>query len=39
VKKFSEEDKEKLIQGIEQYGIGNFREISDNLLSSWVSSN
>ncbi|KAJ1673045.1 hypothetical protein EV182_005995 [Spiromyces aspiralis] len=34
-RKWSEEERRKLIEGIATYGIGHFREISENLLSDW----
>lgn len=36
-KKWTQFEKDLLIQGIEQYGIGYFSEISQNLLPEWVS--
>ncbi|KAJ1921073.1 hypothetical protein H4219_000931 [Mycoemilia scoparia] len=34
-RKWGEEEKLKLVEGIEKYGIGHFREISENLLDQW----
>ncbi|KAJ2756555.1 hypothetical protein GGH94_002433 [Coemansia aciculifera] len=34
-RKWGDEEKRKLLEGIEKYGIGHFREISDNLLPDW----
>ncbi|KAJ2664060.1 hypothetical protein IWW48_001072 [Coemansia sp. RSA 1200] len=34
-RKWGDEEKQKLLEGIEKYGIGHFREISDNLLPEW----
>ncbi|KAJ2737928.1 hypothetical protein GGI20_006356, partial [Coemansia sp. BCRC 34301] len=34
-RKWGDEEKRKLLEGIERYGIGHFREISDNLLPDW----
>ncbi|PVU90409.1 hypothetical protein BB559_002389 [Furculomyces boomerangus] len=34
-RKWGEDEKMKLIKGLELYGIGHFREISENLLPNW----
>ncbi|CAG8545884.1 6097_t:CDS:2 [Ambispora leptoticha] len=34
-RKWTEKERSLLIQGIAKYGIGHFREISDNLLPDW----
>ncbi|KAJ1802580.1 hypothetical protein LPJ56_007162 [Coemansia sp. RSA 2599] len=34
-RKWGEEEKRKLLEGIEKYGIGHFREISESLLPEW----
>ncbi|KAJ2028085.1 hypothetical protein GGI01_000977 [Coemansia sp. RSA 376] len=34
-RKWGDEEKRKLLEGIERYGIGHFREISDSLLPDW----
>ncbi|KAJ2687768.1 hypothetical protein IWW39_002708 [Coemansia spiralis] len=34
-RKWGDEEKRRLLEGIEKYGIGHFREISDNLLPDW----
>ncbi|KAJ1994552.1 hypothetical protein GGI25_003100 [Coemansia spiralis] len=34
-RKWGDEEKIKLLEGIEKYGIGHFREISENLLPEW----
>lgn len=34
-RKWGDDEKSKLLQGIEQYGIGHFREMSENLLPDW----
>ncbi|CAG8535912.1 10010_t:CDS:2 [Ambispora gerdemannii] len=34
-RKWTEKERSLLIQGIAKYGIGHFREISDNLLPGW----
>ncbi|KAJ2454160.1 hypothetical protein EV183_001762 [Coemansia sp. RSA 2336] len=34
-RKWGEDEKRKLLEGIEKYGIGHFREISENLLPQW----
>lgn len=36
-RKWTEVEKQLLIQGIEKYGIGNFGEISRELLPKWAS--
>jgi hypothetical protein len=37
-RKWTDDDKQLLIQGIEKYGIGHFTEISKELLPKWVCS-
>ncbi|KAI8318854.1 hypothetical protein GQ54DRAFT_320868 [Martensiomyces pterosporus] len=34
-RKWGDDEKRKLLEGIETYGIGHFREISENLLPEW----
>ncbi|KAJ1963929.1 hypothetical protein GGI12_001755 [Dipsacomyces acuminosporus] len=34
-RKWGDEEKRKLLEGIETYGIGHFREISESLLPDW----
>ncbi|KAJ2489358.1 hypothetical protein IWW37_004036 [Coemansia sp. RSA 2050] len=34
-RKWGDEERRKLLEGIEKYGVGHFREISDNLLPDW----
>ncbi|KAJ2356768.1 hypothetical protein GGF43_001866 [Coemansia sp. RSA 2618] len=34
-RKWGDDEKQKLLEGIEKYGIGHFREISENLLPDW----
>ncbi|KAJ2717271.1 hypothetical protein H4R19_000023 [Coemansia spiralis] len=34
-RKWGEEEKRKLLEGIERHGIGHFREISESLLPEW----
>ncbi|KAJ2612789.1 hypothetical protein H4S08_002540 [Coemansia sp. RSA 1365] len=34
-RKWGDEEKRKLLEGIEKYGIGHFREISESLLPKW----
>lgn len=36
-RKWTDAEKDLLIEGIEKYGIGNFGEISKELLPKWVS--
>ncbi|RUO96657.1 hypothetical protein BC936DRAFT_141666 [Jimgerdemannia flammicorona] len=36
-RKWTDREKELLLQGIEKHGIGHFREISDEFLPAWVS--
>jgi hypothetical protein len=36
-RKWTEKERELLIQGIEKHGIGNFRVISEELLPEWVN--
>ncbi|OMJ21017.1 hypothetical protein AYI69_g556 [Smittium culicis] len=35
-RKWGDKEKKLLVEGLEQYGIGHFREISDHLLPEWV---
>ncbi|KAJ1959006.1 hypothetical protein H4R35_007682, partial [Dimargaris xerosporica] len=34
-RKWTDQERDLLVQGIEQYGIGHFREISETLLPAW----
>lgn len=36
-RKWTDAEKDLLIEGIEKYGIGNFGEVSKELLPKWVS--
>jgi hypothetical protein len=38
VRKWTEKERELLIKGIEKFGIGHFREISEDSLPDWVCS-
>ena len=35
-KKWTDTEKELLLKGLEDYGVGHFREISENLLPDWA---
>lgn len=37
-RKWTEKERELLVKGIQKYGIGHFRDISEDFLPSWVSS-
>ncbi|OLY84772.1 hypothetical protein AYI68_g1057 [Smittium mucronatum] len=37
-RKWGDAEKLLLVQGIEKYGIGHFREVSDNLLPEWSAN-
>jgi len=38
IKKWKDEERKLLIQGIEKYGIGNWKQIKEELLPLWVES-
>ncbi|RKO85959.1 hypothetical protein BDK51DRAFT_11234, partial [Blyttiomyces helicus] len=38
VRRWTDEERGLLIQGIEKHGIGHFREISEEFLPAWVST-
>jgi len=37
-RKWTDKERELLVKGIQKYGIGHFRDIAEDFLPSWVSS-